>query len=385
MPMPKPKKGESREDFMSRCHSSLSSEFEDSDQRNAVCARQWRSRKKTRDDDMTVTRNRQPSQVRAKYERSTGLVRLNVPLSVKADTIDMTERTFEGLAATWDEDLGQDIIHKGAFKASIANWKASGEAMPLVNSHDHFDIFSALGQALAMKETPEGLWTKWEVLDGEDGDRVLARIRPSPRTGRALIGKMSIGFVPTKFEFEQPAGTESFWDRIRHINEADLKEVSLVLFPMNPNASIDASTVKMWLKMAHDADPRRLDNVTRLELRRLNTRIGLLLKKQKPEDDEELEDSEDEQTPSTREPSTPPAASTADSEGADDEEDAGEEEVEEEDDPDTSEDPDDGADEAESSAPTEKKEEEPKTYIFSEALQQRIQKVTLQHRLGTAK
>lgn len=378
MPLPKPRKGEGKEPFMSRCHSSLSDEFPDSDQRHAVCERQWRKKpKKSLEQTMNKTqRNRHQPGVRAKYERGTGMVRLNVPLSVKADTIDLTDRTFEGLAATWDEDLGQDIIHKGAFKKSISLWKDSGEALPLLNSHDHFDIFSALGQALAMKETPEGLWTKWEVLEGEDGDKVLARLRPSPRTGRAIIAKMSIGFVPTKFSFEQPEGTDSFFDRIRHIDEADLKEVSLVLFPMNPNASIDASTVKMWLKAAHDADPRKLDGVTRLELRRLNSRIGLLLKKQKPEDDEELEDSEEDETSSsTRTPSTPQASAATDD--SDDEADDAEDDSEEEEDEVTEEE-----ESVEEESSTDIAESEPKTYIYSEALQQRLQKVTLQHKLG---
>lgn len=347
-----------------------------------------------------ITQRNRPrlNDTRVKFDRRNGIVHLNVPLTVKADSIDATARTFEGLAATWDEDLGSDIIHKGAFKASIAEWKSSGEAMPLLNSHDHFDIFSALGQAIQMKETAEGLWAQWEVIAGEDGDKVLARLRPSATTKRAIIGKMSIGFVPTKFEFEQPEGTESFWDRIRHITEASLKEVSLVLFPMNPNASIDASTVKMWLKMAHDQDPKQLDPLARRELRRLNSKIGLLLKKQKPEDDDEL-DEEDEQTPpSTR---TAPASGTDDSDDdADDSSDEDEDTTDGEDtDADDGEgDEEDGADHTtpkskpkvgETKDKKQKKgakddeSDEPKPYIFGEALSQRLKSVTLKHKTAT--
>ncbi|HEX7072254.1 MAG TPA: HK97 family phage prohead protease [Rhodothermales bacterium] len=331
----------------------------------------------------TAQRNRhQPPLLR----KASPLVRLNVPLSIKAETINAAERTFEGLAATWKEDLGQDVIHKGAFKASIMEWKSSGEAMPLLNSHDHFDIFSVLGQALSMKETSDGLWAKWEVLDGEDGDRVLQRIRPSPRTGRALIGKMSIGFVPIKFNFEQPPGTESFWDRIRHITEAALKEVSLVLFPMNPGASIDASTVKMWLKAAHDTDPRQLDGVTRMELRRLNSRIGLLLKKQKAEDDDPSDESDDAPDPSTSQ--SPPQAGTVASsdDEADDAETPDEQDEQEESDTNESDGEEEEAEPVRATPdvppePTEQKDE-PKPYLFSEALQQRLQKVALQRKIS---
>lgn len=44
MPMPKPRKGEKQEAFVSRCHSALNDEFPDQAQRHAVCMRQWRQR-----------------------------------------------------------------------------------------------------------------------------------------------------------------------------------------------------------------------------------------------------------------------------------------------------------------------------------------------------
>ena len=359
----------------------------------------------------TVQRNRHQPTIRAKFDQKSRMVRLNVPLSVKAETIDMTARTFEGLAATWDEDLGQDVIHKGAFKSSIVNWKSSGEAMPLLNSHDHYDIFAALGQAVSMKETADGLWAKWEVLPGDDGDKVLARLRPSPTTGRAVIGKMSIGFVPTKYSYEQPDGTESFFDRVRHIEDAELKEVSLVLFPMNPNASIDASTVKMWLKMAHDQDPAQLDQLARLELRRLNSKIGLLLKKQKPKDEEELDLEDDEQeSPSTRKSAaskkkkvTRKTETDSDDETDDSTDDEFDGEALDESTDDSDDDHDDSADDEgtddgegdeEGITPPKSKPktgtseadtEQEKTYIFSEALSQRLKSVTLKHKTSALK
>lgn len=357
-------------------------------------------------------RNRNQPRVRASYDAKSGLVRLNVPLTVKAEAVDQSARTFEGLAATWDEDLGQDVIHKGAFKQSITEWKASGEAMPLLNSHDQFNIFSALGQAITLKETDQGLFSKWEVIDGPDGDAVLTRLRPSKTTGRPVIGKMSIGFIPEKFSFEQPPGTESFFDRVRHITQASLKEVSLVLFPMNPNASIDASTVKMWLKMAHDQDPRKLDPLARLELRRLNSRIGLLLKKQKPtEDDTELEEDEEPNTPPTRKTSaqrherkdeSDPGDDTDDSDDELDEDDVDNEDdlsddddLEENDDADdeeeeVSDDEEDGGtpkgvtseDEKDKGKKSKDQKDEVKTYEFQDALAHRLQKIGLKNRVS---
>jgi HK97 family phage prohead protease len=159
--------------------------------------------------------------------------------------VDDDSRTFKGISAIWEQDLGDDIIHRGAFKETLVDWRKSPNAMPLLNSHNHFDIFSGLGQMLDAKEAKAGLETEWEVIDGPDGDRVLTRIRPSKRTGRAVVGSMSIGYVPLKFDFED-SDTARF-GVVRHLRKLMLKEVSLVLFPMAPGALIDMASVKSMI------------------------------------------------------------------------------------------------------------------------------------------
>lgn len=200
--------------------------------------------------------------------------RIVVGFAVKADSIDEEERTFEGLASVWGKDLGDDFMHKGAFKKTIKEWKGGTESIPLLNSHNHWDVLSALGQLVDAKETDEGLWTKWEVIPGPDGDRVLDRIRPG-RNGRSPVGKMSIGFEPTKIDFEKD-DTARF-GQIRNLREVGLKEVSLVLFPMAPGASIDAASVKSFLEDASVVKPEEVDDETKAELRKLASRIGVLL------------------------------------------------------------------------------------------------------------
>ena len=41
MPLPTPNSGEGHDDFIDRCMSALSSEFDDEKQRYAVCEEQW--------------------------------------------------------------------------------------------------------------------------------------------------------------------------------------------------------------------------------------------------------------------------------------------------------------------------------------------------------
>jgi HK97 family phage prohead protease len=238
--------------------------------------------------------------------------RIIVPLAIKAETINATDRTFEGLSATWDVDLGNDRIKRGAFKDSIAQWKKSSEAIPLLNSHDHWDIFSAIGQLVDAAETKDGLWSKWEVLDGPEGDSVLNRLRPSKATGRAAVGKMSIGYEPLEYNYEQPDGTTSPWDRIRVLTKINWKETSLVLFPMNPGASVDASSVKMFLKSASSLDPACVTPEMKEDFRRLATRIGILLKGKTPDGTEPPPDdgSKTGPTPSIPVPSPTPVPPT---------------------------------------------------------------------------
>lgn len=236
------------------------------------------------------------------------LKRMVVRLNVKADAIDEEARTFEGLASVWGPDLGDDVMHKGAFKKTILEWKGEdGEAIPLLNSHNHWDVLGAVGQLIDAKETADGLWTKWEIIPGPDGDRILDRIRPGSN-GRSPVGKMSIGYEPMKFDFEQSESAR--FGRLRNLREVKLKEVSLVLFPMAPGASIDSSSVKSFLESATEAKPEDMDDETKGQLRKLATRIGVLLSGKKGASSETAEPPA---KPATTKTPTAPAPAAAES------------------------------------------------------------------------
>lgn len=198
--------------------------------------------------------------------------RATVPFLFKA--ADEQARTFEGLLSVWGLDLGDDVMHPGAFKKTLKEWKGSPDAIPLLNSHNHFDVLSAFGQLLDAKETDDGLWTKWEIIPGDDGDRLLARLRPGSN-GRSPVSKMSIGYEATKVDFEE--SDEARFGQVRNLREVRLKEGSLVIFPMAPGARIDTSTVKSFLSDPESVDPTDLTPEVRAELRRLSGRIGSLL------------------------------------------------------------------------------------------------------------
>lgn len=53
MPMPKPRSGENKDDFVNRCmgDSTMVSDFESTGQRFAVCLRQWETRNRSDEQD----------------------------------------------------------------------------------------------------------------------------------------------------------------------------------------------------------------------------------------------------------------------------------------------------------------------------------------------
>src|SRR5690554_4225298 len=132
--------------------------------------------------------------------------------------VNVEERTFEGLAATWDLDLGGDIIKQGAFKKTIREWKRSKRVLPLLDSHNYFSVRDAVGKLVDAKETPDGLWTKWRIVPGPDGDEVLNRLRPDGEFG-SYIDSMSIGYRPLKWEYSDTVDEEMGEERVRILKE----------------------------------------------------------------------------------------------------------------------------------------------------------------------
>ena len=169
--------------------------------------------------------------------------------AMQVKSVDEEDRTFEGLAATWDLDLQDDVIEKGAFKRWIRDWKKSGRVLPLLDSHSWFSIFDTVGKLIDAEERDEGLWTRWKIIPGPKGDEVL-RLLASDEGG-PFIDSLSIGYQPIKWHFEEDP--ERAGRDVRYLQEIRLDEVSLVRFPANPQAMTDPETVKKALTMHFEA------------------------------------------------------------------------------------------------------------------------------------
>jgi HK97 family phage prohead protease len=162
------------------------------------------------------------------------------PFSVKA--LDEGARSFKGLASTWEKDLGNDVIHKGAFKKTLSEWRAAkGRPVPLLDGHDRFGALSVLGKMVDAEESDEGLVAEFQLVpDDEKSEAAFRRIKGGFMTG------LSIGYTPVTWEDEKGAGLT----RTRHLKELRLHEISLVVFPMNEGARVDPLSVKSLLDAA---------------------------------------------------------------------------------------------------------------------------------------
>ena len=151
--------------------------------------------------------------------------------------------SFEGLLATWELDLGGDIIEPGAFKRTLRHWRSkAGRVIPLLDMHDrHSSVTTAVGKLVDAEERKEGLWTKWDMVPDDERAGAVHR-----RLAGGFVDGMSIGYRPVKFitpsPQEQQAGV------FRRIKEVHLREGSVVLFPMNEDTRVDESSVKGLLE-----------------------------------------------------------------------------------------------------------------------------------------
>ena len=161
----------------------------------------------------------------------------------KAEQLDAVAGTFEGYAAVIGNlDNNGDIIQAGAFDETVANFKASGKKIPLLDQHDRT---SPIGAITDMWVDAKGLYVKaallLELQAGKDAYIVL----------KAGLYSMSIGYLLKRGDYEETE--EGTW----LLKKVTIKEVSLVTFPANEEAIIthvkseDVNTIRDLERCLH--------------------------------------------------------------------------------------------------------------------------------------
>jgi uncharacterized protein len=81
----------------------------------------------------------------------------------------MDAGVFEALVSVFgNRDSYGDIVMKGAFADTLAEWKASGDPIPVIWSHLSHDPDYHIGKVLDAEERDEGLWVKGQIDLDED-------------------------------------------------------------------------------------------------------------------------------------------------------------------------------------------------------------------------
>lgn len=230
MPMPRPRGGESRDEFVSRCMDDdvMKEDFSDNDQRIAVCFRQWRDRDK-------ASENMETKQLDCAFE-------------IKA--LD-SDGSFSGYGSVFGvEDSYKEVVAPGAFKKTLSNWKKKGKLPPVLWQHDQRQPIGAYSK---MREDQNGLYVEGKLLK----DDIYRAKEAYALLKNGVISGLSIGYLTNSDDFDSKTG-------IRTLTELDLWEVSLVTFPANQSASITAvKTVQAMVNAGEIPDARTFEAALR--------------------------------------------------------------------------------------------------------------------------
>jgi len=132
--------------------------------------------------------------------------------------------TFCGYASVFNEvDLGNDVVVPGAFSASLARRGASNIRMLFQHNPDE-----PIGVWKEIRETRHDLKVRGHLTTAVERGREVHELM---RVG--AVDGLSIGFKTVRSKQDPKTGT-------RRILVADLWEISVVTFPMQESARIDA-------------------------------------------------------------------------------------------------------------------------------------------------
>ena len=132
--------------------------------------------------------------------------------------------TFEGYASIFNRrDLGSDVVLPGAFRGSLAKRNAAGIRM--LFQHD--------------PAQPIGVWER--IYEDARGLYVRGRLTTEVTKAREVLALMRAGAIDgLSIGFRAVQGKRDARTGIRNLSEIDLWEISVVTFPMMPEARVDS-------------------------------------------------------------------------------------------------------------------------------------------------
>lgn len=146
---------------------------------------------------------------------------------------------IEGYASLFGKrDQGGDVVLQGAYAASLKRHAAAGRAVKMLWQHDPAQPIGIWDE---VREDATGLWVKGRLLSQVEKGREAAALLAA-----GAIDGLSIGYRTVRAERDGKGQ--------RLLQELELWEVSLVTFPMLPDARVaakgDDPEAETWRSLA---------------------------------------------------------------------------------------------------------------------------------------
>ncbi len=215
MPLPKPKKNESKDDFMDRCMSDkvMKEDYEDEKQRYAVCQTQWDDSRSAIDIERRI---------------------LSID-DIELRVTDGDELKITGYAAKfgkWSLDLGgfKEKIRKGAFDEALEK----SDVRALKNHDPNLLLGRTSSGTLELKTNSVGLRMEIDPPDTNTGRDIIEEIRRKDITG------CSFSFTTLEDDWKYP---EDGSVERTIIKIGELFDVGPVTYPAYPDTSVAARSM----------------------------------------------------------------------------------------------------------------------------------------------
>lgn len=146
-------------------------------------------------------------------------------------------QVIEGHASVFGRvDQGRDMVLPGAYAASLAAATKAGRRIKMLWQHDPT---APIGVWDEIREDATGLWVKGRLLTEVERGREAAALLAA-----GAIEGLSIGYRTVRADRDAQG--------VRRLAEVDLWEVSLVTFPMQAEARVQAKAAEVdgWRQLA---------------------------------------------------------------------------------------------------------------------------------------
>lgn len=149
----------------------------------------------------------------------------------KADKV-ADDGTFTGYGSVFGNlDSYREIVALGAFAESLEAIKASGDPLPALWQHNAGE---PIGGYDVLEEDERGLKLEGWLMVNE----IPLAAQAHALMKRRVVKGLSIGYYVLADSYDEK-------ERVRTLTKLDLQEVSIVTFPANPEAQVDAVKAKL--------------------------------------------------------------------------------------------------------------------------------------------